>query len=156
MDADWERLAGAIQARRQVLNLSQQQLANAAGVARTTVKNLEGARTPTRLPSSVAAIERELGWKAGSARAVLAGGEPTLTPNEPDLEGTYLREPVSEGDLVGLIHNVVFDAVIATAPDTPLSEVRKIEERALEMARRAGFGPPRKRAETHTEDDPGL
>lgn len=77
MTNDWDRLAGAIRERRQALGMTQQQLADAAGVTRTTIKNLEGARQPTkRLPSSIAAVEQVLGWAPGSARIVLDGGEP--------------------------------------------------------------------------------
>lgn len=78
MTTDWDRLAGAIRERRKVLDMTQQQLADAAGVDRSTIKNLEGARTPKRLPSSIAAVEQALGWTSGSAQTVLAGGEPTI------------------------------------------------------------------------------
>lgn len=78
MTANWDRLAGAIRERRAVLGLSRQQLADAAGVTLSTIKNLEGARRPTRLPSSMGAVEQALGWTAGSGREVLNGGEPTI------------------------------------------------------------------------------
>jgi len=86
MTNDWDRLAGAIRERRQALGMTQQQLADAAGVTRTTIKNLEGARQPTkRLPSSTAAVEQALGWAPGSIRIVLDGGNPigTTQPAEP-------------------------------------------------------------------------
>jgi DNA-binding XRE family transcriptional regulator len=79
MTNDWDRLARAIRERRRVLDLTQQQLADAARVTRTTIKNLEGARQPKkRLPSSMAAVEKALGWAIGSGEAVLSGGEPIL------------------------------------------------------------------------------
>ena len=58
--------------------MSQRELARSAGVTATTVRNVEGGRTFTRVPSSITAIETALGWAFGSADAVLAGGEPTL------------------------------------------------------------------------------
>jgi len=76
MDADWDRLTDAIQRRRNELGLTQVQLAEAAGVTDTTIRNLEGGRKFRRLPASVPAVEQALGWAPGSARIVLDGGEP--------------------------------------------------------------------------------
>lgn len=91
---NWDRLAGAIRERRQVLGMTQQQLADAVGVDRSTIKNLEGARTPTkRLPSSIAVVEQALGWAPGSARIVLDGGEPIAAARQP--EHSQTPEPLS-------------------------------------------------------------
>lgn len=94
MTNDWDRLAGTIREWRQALGMTQQQLATAAGVTRTTIKNLEGARQPTkRLPSSIAAVEQALKWAPGSARIVLDGGQPIGTTPEaatqPSTDGTH-------------------------------------------------------------------
>lgn len=84
MTNDWDRLAGAIRERRLELGLSQQQLADAAGVTRSTIKNLEGARQPTsRPPSSIASVVQALGWEPGSGQVILNGGEPTLRDHTP-------------------------------------------------------------------------
>jgi DNA-binding XRE family transcriptional regulator len=81
---NWDRLARAIRDRRRVLDLTQQRLADNARVTRSTIKNLEGAREPTRLPSSMTAVEQALGWAPGSGQAVLNGGEPTLADSSAD------------------------------------------------------------------------
>lgn len=84
MTNDWDRLAGAIRERRLALGMTQQQLADAAGVTRSTIKNLEGARQPTkRPPSSIAAVEQALGWAPGSVRTVLDGGAPVIADQTP-------------------------------------------------------------------------
>jgi transcriptional regulator with XRE-family HTH domain len=102
MTNDWDRLARAIRERRRVLDLTQQQLADAARVTRTTVKNLEGARKPTsRLPSSMGALEQALGWAVGSGEAVLAGGEPTPAAPPQDTHQSLTGLPASVLDELG-------------------------------------------------------
>lgn len=117
MTNDWDRLAGAIRERRQALGMTQQQLADAAGVTRTTIKNLEGARQPAkRLPLSVAPVEQALGWAPGSARIVLDGGAPIGTdqpanpPQAPEpLSGlpTSVLDELADGEVYATdIHNL--------------------------------------------------
>ena len=146
MTNDWERLAGAIRERRQALGMTQQQLAEAAGVTRTTIKNLEGARQPTkRPPASLPAVEHALGWTLGSARAILDGDKPT------PIAGTD-ASPVSGGEhdfeidpeVGAVVRNTVFEVVGVLEPGMPLSRVREIEAIALEAVRRRG-GIPRRR-----------
>lgn len=74
----WDRLADAVRARRSALRLTQQELADNAGVNVMTIRNLEGLRRFTRMPATVGKVERALGWEVGSAEAVLSGGDPTL------------------------------------------------------------------------------
>jgi len=78
VEYDWTHLASAIRQRRDQIGMTQQQVAENAAVSTMTVRNLEAARAYTRLPPSLGAVERALGWEHGSAQAVLAGGEPTL------------------------------------------------------------------------------
>lgn len=146
MDAtDWKRLADAIKHRREALGLTQVQLAELMGVSDTTIRNLEGGREFKRLPASVAAVEQALGWAPGSARAILAGGEPvaTETPAAPQTpEGAYEIEVDPE---VGtIVHNTVYEVLGVVEPNMPLSRVREIEALALEAVRRRG-GIPRRR-----------
>lgn len=75
----WARLAAAARAAREARGLSQEKLADLAGVSEGSVQNLESGKPRTRMPQTVAKIEPHLGWAAGSARAILSGGEPTLT-----------------------------------------------------------------------------
>jgi len=76
------------------LRMTQQQLADQAGVSEGTIQNLEDPkRTYSRRPPTLAAVERVF-WKPGSVDAVLAGGEPTplsdeaptLVPDTPPVE----------------------------------------------------------------------
>ncbi|MFC9285686.1 helix-turn-helix domain-containing protein [Streptomyces sp. NPDC057052] len=74
----WGKLAAAARAAREARGLSQEALAELAGVSEGSVQNLEGGKPRSRMPQTLARIEPHLGWAAGSARAVLDGGEPVL------------------------------------------------------------------------------
>lgn len=77
MSRDWARLAEAIEAEREAKNLTQVALAKAAGVSESTIQNLESGAERKRTPASLPAVERALGWAAGSGEKVLDGGDPS-------------------------------------------------------------------------------
>lgn len=72
----WARLATAIRAAREARGLSQEALAEHAGVAEGSVQNLEAGKPRNRMPQTLAKIEPHLGWAAGSGRLILDGGDP--------------------------------------------------------------------------------
>lgn len=72
----WRRLATAIRAAREARGLSQEALAELAGVAEGSVQNLEGGKPRSRMPQTLAKIEPHLGWTEGSGRLILDGGDP--------------------------------------------------------------------------------
>ena len=74
---EWAKLAAAARAAREARGLSQEKLADLAGVSEGSVQNLESGKPRSRMPQTVAKIEPHLGWAEGSARTVLAGGQPT-------------------------------------------------------------------------------
>jgi hypothetical protein len=81
----------------------------------------------------------------GSARAILAGGEPTLIAGEgkpPTPGGEYDQE--MDPDVGAIVRNTVFEVVGVIDPDMSLSRLREIEAIALEAVRRRG-GIPRRR-----------
>jgi transcriptional regulator with XRE-family HTH domain len=83
MDWDWTALGVALRTRREVLRLTRPELGLRAGVHPATIKNYEaGDRAYNKIPKSVALLETALGWGAGSALAILKGGEPTLLPED--------------------------------------------------------------------------
>ncbi|WP_218029862.1 helix-turn-helix domain-containing protein [Streptomyces rishiriensis] len=73
---EWAKLAATARAAREARGLSQGKLAELAGVSEGSVQNLESGKPRSRMPQTVAKIEPYLGWGAGSARAILDGGEP--------------------------------------------------------------------------------
>lgn len=76
---DWERLSDYVVSWRARRDISRSRLAELMGVSTKTVERIENAE-PVRT-TSLARLEYALGWKPGSARAVLEGGEPTLDDN---------------------------------------------------------------------------
>lgn len=76
---DWERLSDYVVSWRTRRDISRSRLAELMGVSTKTVERIENAE-PVRT-TSLARLEYALGWKPGSARAVLEGGEPTLDDN---------------------------------------------------------------------------
>jgi transcriptional regulator with XRE-family HTH domain len=86
---DQERVAEFLRDRRGELELTQQQLAERAGVDTGTVSNLERAeRWPQ--PRSRANIERALGWQSGPLQAIAKGRTPVLIDQPPGGRPRYL------------------------------------------------------------------
>lgn len=72
MDRDWKRLGRAIKAQREHLGMTtQQELADAAGVTRQTVQSLESGKQRSRMPATIAAVEKALEWEPGAASRIL-------------------------------------------------------------------------------------
>ena len=80
----WARLATAIRAAREALGLSQETLAERAGVAEGSVQNLEAGKPRNRMPQTLTKIEPHLGWAPGSGRLILDGGDPVRAEAESD------------------------------------------------------------------------
>lgn len=116
-DADWDRLARAVRFRREELGFTQVQLAERAGVTDTTVGNLEGGRKFKRPPASLPAVEEALGWAQGSARAILAGAEPTVRnepPPTPHAEAQDALQPLSSQLPASVLDELAGGEVYAT------------------------------------------
>lgn len=76
----WAALATAIRAAREARGLTQEALADLAGVAEGSIQNIESGKPRNRMPQTLAKIEPHLGWAPGSGRVILDGGEPVLVP----------------------------------------------------------------------------
>jgi transcriptional regulator with XRE-family HTH domain len=79
---DLQRLATAARNRRRKLGLTTIAVAVAAGISKDPYAKIE-AGAPVRA-ATYAKVEPALGWAAGSIRAVLDGGDPTLAPTPTD------------------------------------------------------------------------
>ncbi|MFJ4009403.1 helix-turn-helix transcriptional regulator [Streptomyces sp. NPDC090026] len=91
MDKDaWERLGNALSTARrtQQPRLSQKGAAEALGVSRATVQNIEQGRSLTRVTPTIRAYARLVGWTDDSPEAVLDGRPPTLRDEEPQEPAT--------------------------------------------------------------------
>lgn len=139
MDWDWVALGAALRARREVLRLTRPELGELAGVHAATIKNYEGgSKAYDKIPKSVTLLEGALGWKTGSAQAVLEGGEPTVVAATASRveEQRFVRTQEGTYDL---IRDLLRGIVGAVAPDTPYSKFLEAEEKALEIAERHGL-----------------
>jgi DNA-binding XRE family transcriptional regulator len=114
---DWARLGTRVRSERERHGLSRNALAEMAGVSVGSIQSVElgtvRARWPqsfirARWPQSLSTIEKALGWKLGSMKAILNGGEPgTLPAREP--------QPVVENDAVTVPAGLYADLVAITA-----------------------------------------
>lgn len=79
---DWVRLGDAVRDRRVELGMTQEDLADAAGIATGTVRNLENGNRVRDL--TLPKINRALGWTEGSYKLVFDGQPPRIA--EPEAE----------------------------------------------------------------------
>ncbi|MEU1373047.1 helix-turn-helix transcriptional regulator [Streptomyces triculaminicus] len=100
MERDWTRLGRAIAKARDERGLTQKALAQAADVARQTVRSLEAGEPRKRIPPTLSKIETALGWPAGHARQLLDQPEPTERASY--AEGMPLRiiQELGEGQVL--------------------------------------------------------
>lgn len=153
MDSHHERLLKLVAERRKDLGLDRQaDLIEASGLSRSTIARF--LRGESIDETSLRKLSRAIKWTPDSAQDVLEGREPTLATAAPVPAAVYYRDPVSEEDRVAVFRSAVFDAFVTSAPDTPISAISEIADRLLEAARAAGFGAPRRRQDTHNQDDP--
>lgn len=102
MDRDWKRLGRAIAAQRDHLGLARQEdLAAAAGVNRQTVQSLEAGKPRTRMPASIAKVEKALSWEPGTAARILTerpseGAAPRFAAGMP----MRVAQELSDGQVV--------------------------------------------------------
>ena len=72
----WERLGRAARERRISLGMSQPDVSASGGPSTGVISKIENAKQDSYEDRVLAQLERALQWKPGSAKAVLAGGEP--------------------------------------------------------------------------------
>lgn len=158
MEPSYERLMRLIAEARKRQRLERPiDLIRASGLSKTTVHRLDTGQMLGE--SALRAVSRAVGWTPDSAAAILAGGEPTeADPSETpegDLENRYRREPVTDGQIVQMTEDMIYEAFIAAAPDTPLRDIDKAKKAAFEVLRRNGITVARKHPEASqgTETD---
>lgn len=97
---DYARIGRYVRNRRDVVDLSQAELGERAGMSATKIKAIEaGEPRPGR--RGWPRLERALGWQVGDVEAIGRGGEPTLDREQgedpparavhPRLDGSYRR-----------------------------------------------------------------
>jgi transcriptional regulator with XRE-family HTH domain len=134
---DWSHLGRLVRERRVDLGLTQAELHSAGGPSPATLYLLESGRQGSFRPRILRRLERALGWRAGSIRRVLAGGQPmladadeTISPSReerasmPDrqawMEG-FRQLPVSQHEKL-LILSQLLEEVITELSTRPIDE----------------------------------
>lgn len=91
-------LGEAVAARRGELGLTQEEFAERGGFTTKTVQRLEKGSDAPRA-KTLASIDKACSWIPGSARAVLDGGEPIVSPSRDNREDVdrilWLRETLT-------------------------------------------------------------
>lgn len=134
--------------------MTQTELAERAGMSLRSVGRVEAGEGPqTRRSPLWAKLEQVLEWPQNFIADYLSG-----KVDETALAGNLRRDPVPEGDLTGMIHDVMFEVFGFAAPDTPLSKIREAELIALEVAKKHGYVPALrqpKASDDQDDEDPG-
>lgn len=129
-EADLERLAKLVAARRLELGLGILKAANAAAISKDTWKRVE-LGLPVR-GTSYTDVERALQWAAGSCRAVLEGGSPVLAGKAESPE--VVTRKLDPGDF----DHAFVSAMIATKGDLTGNEIRELSDRVMAELKRRG------------------
>jgi len=130
-----ERLGEYVVARREILDLSREQLAALCGLSVSRISQIERGRSSEQPPYRSKGwdnLERALGWMRGSCRMIFNGGEPVL--QDPLNVGTYYS---SEDGLAQAIVAGPMESRQALA-----MELMRQAEELLKEARRLNSPPP--------------
>jgi transcriptional regulator with XRE-family HTH domain len=127
------KLGNRIRARRDEMGLNQQEFADLAEVGVNTVIRMERGEFALKRGRTWPKVETALGWPGGYFDDYLAGDA------DDDLEARYRRETVAPGKLVAIVEDMIYEAFIAAAPDTPLREIDKAKRAAFEVLHRHGI-----------------
>lgn len=133
MERDWKRLAVAIRQAREAANMTQIDLAERANISEGSVQNLESGNGRTRIPPTLARVERALGWAAGSGVAILQGAaEPVLIS---DVGGGRYVATIPESEL----QDAVTKSAIAVTDNLTAREIRDLAQRITDELKQRGL-----------------
>lgn len=135
-DADWPRLGQYVRARRvQIGFRSMERLAKTSGLGARTLGDLERGQLVSE--NTLYALEPFLGWRSGSWRAVLEGGEPSLLEENPRPAREIDRRSVGELVEAGQAPLLSIDpeALRGLTDEQQAVVIREAQEHALRTAR---------------------
>lgn len=127
----WARLGRALSQTRQAKGLTQQDLADRAGVSLNSVQNAEAGTVPkARMPYTVPAIAALLGWPDGAIDEVLAGGE---------IPGGFRDVSVQKQIDAEQLETIISAAMVRATENATAAEIRAATKIALDELRRQGL-----------------
>lgn len=152
MAYNWDAVNAAIRSERARRKWSRDKLATEAGSSLGTIKNLEGDRDYKRIPvEALRGVDQAFGWAPGTLESKLRS-----EAEGSELENRYRRQPVEPGLSVQIVEDMMYEAFIAAAPDTPLSQIDKARRAAFEVLKRHGveIKPKNSATSSGNEDAP--
>lgn len=127
----WARLGQALANARRALGFTQEELATQANVGLGSVKNAEAGAVPkARMPYTVPAIAKALGWPDGAVDAVLEGGAPPGGWNDVSVQ----RDITDEQLEVEMTH-----AMVRATNDVTSAEMKRATKAAMDVLRQHGL-----------------
>lgn len=96
MAPDWTRLGQQLRAARDARGLKQRNVADALGVGRGALHNIEHGAV-SQISSTIREYGRLVGWAEGSVEAVLQGGDPKIAQDEPAPPGATEDQSTDSG-----------------------------------------------------------
>lgn len=142
-----KRLARRIRTRRAELGLSQDALAERAGIGVNTIIRMEQADFAKNRTKTWTSVEEALGWTTGFFDDYLAGEV------DEDLEGRYQRGESTDLVPVHIVTDMLYAAFMAGAPDAPLENYDKARRAAFDFLRRNGINVAARHDGTSSEAD---
>lgn len=131
----WEELGTIAFQRRQELDLSVEDMAAHSGVSPGTIWRLEKGRRQSRRGTTWGKLEAGYGWGPGFIENFTSGR--VVEPPHTEGGGRFVRTPRPDGD--DDIRDIVYKILGQYAPSTPIAEVLKAQDDAVEEARRRGL-----------------
>jgi transcriptional regulator with XRE-family HTH domain len=127
----WARLGRALRQARLASGLSQDQVAEQAGVSTASIQTVEAGKVPkSRMPYTISPIARVLGWPPGAVDAVLEGAEPP---------GGWRDVSVQQQIDAECIAAAITNAMVRATEHATAAEIRDATRIALEELRRKGL-----------------
>ncbi|GGT43679.1 helix-turn-helix domain-containing protein [Streptomyces purpureus] len=127
----WARLGHALAHGRQAQGLSQGELAERANVSIGSVQSAEAGTVPkARMPYTVPAIAKALGWPPGSVDTVLDGG---------DVPGGWVDAPVQPLIDEERLGEILTNSMVRHMDGATGAEIKAATKAALDALRREGL-----------------
>lgn len=127
----WARLGKALAHARQSQGLSQADMAETAGVSIGSVQSAEAGTVPkARMPYTIPAIAKALGWPPGAPEQVLDGGE---------IPGGWTDTPVQRLIDEERLGEILTNSMVRHVDTATSAEIKAATAAALDALRREGL-----------------
>lgn len=129
--AAWARLGQAIAQARRAQGLSQGELADRANVSIGSVQSAEAGNVPkARMPYTVPAIAKAVGWPQGAVEAVLGGAEPPTGWRDVPAQQYVDAEAIESG---------MTNAMVRASDGATAAEIKAAVKAGMDELRRQGL-----------------